>query len=247
MRWPTTCPAPPGAVVATGQAAFADRAPQHVPHLRLASPRLAGQPALGVRLSLRLELDADDAETRVRAVVQVHDTAGGHRVADAEALWRAVPSPGALDATRQMESLLALRRAARAWPPLARLLEEPSHPGALDLDEEEIDELLGDAVARLARVDCAVHWPRDLIRALIGRTVIAPRPKAVAGRSVAGEALVCALSGSAQIGEERVEVHPTGWLADLRSALTSTAHPDVVVPAGLKAELRHYQRRGLAC
>ncbi|WP_431357629.1 DEAD/DEAH box helicase [Streptomyces lydicus] len=301
-------PRSPGAAVATGQVAFADRAPQHVPHLRLASPRMAGQPALGVRLSLRLELDAEGAETGVRAVVQVHDSVGGHRVADAGTLWRAVPSPNTPDATRQMESLLALRRAARAWPPLARLLEDPSGRGALDLDEDEIDELLGDAVARLARVDCAVHWPRDLIRALTGRTVIAPRPKAVAparllgaeqlldfqwratigdedltdaemdalaeghrpfvrlrdrwvrvdaallrrvrerrlGQVSAGQALVCALSGSARIGEEIVEVHPTGWLADLRGALTRAEHPDVVVPAGLKAELRHYQRRGLA-
>ncbi|MCX4682372.1 DEAD/DEAH box helicase [Streptomyces sp. NBC_01433] len=301
-------PRSPGAAVATGQAAFADRAAQHVPHLLLASPRMASQPAPSVRLSLRLELDADDTETGVRAVVQVHDILGGHRVADAGPLWRAVPAPGTPDASRQMESLVVLRRAARAWPPLARLLEDPRRPGALDLDESEIDELLGDAVARLARVDCAVHWPRDLVRALTGRIVIAPRPASIAptsllgaeqlldfqwratvddeelteaemdrlaeahrpfvrlrdrwvrvdaallrrvrdrhlGQVTAGEALVCALTGSAQIGEERVEVHPAGWLADLRTALARAAHTDVAVPAALKAELRHYQRRGLS-
>ncbi|MFD6464882.1 DEAD/DEAH box helicase [Streptomyces goshikiensis] len=301
-------PRSPGAAAATGRAAFASRASQHVPHLRLAGPRMTGQPAPGVQLSLRLELDADTAATGVRAVVQVHDTLGGHRVADAEPLWRAVPAPQTPDARRQMESLVALRRAAQAWPPLARLLDDPSHPGALDLDEDEIDELLGDAVTRLARVDCAVHWPRNLVRALTGRTVIAPRPAAVAPTSLlgaeqlldfewratvddedlteaemerlaeghrpfvrlrdrwvrvdaallrrvrdrrlgqvdAGDALVCALTGSAQIGEERFEVQPTGWLADLRASLTGAAHTDVVVPAALKAELRHYQRRGLA-
>ncbi|MFE9250829.1 SNF2 helicase-associated domain-containing protein [Streptomyces sp. NPDC007088] len=295
-------PRSPGAALATGRAAFADRAAQHVPQLRLANPQLAGQPLLGVRLSLRLELDAADTDTGVRAVLQVHDTFGEHRVADAESLWRAVPAPGTPDVTRQMESLLALRRAARAWPPLARLLEDPSRPGALALDEPEIDELLGDAVARLARVDCAVHWPRDLIRAVTGRTVIAPRPAAVApirllgadqlldfqwrasvgdqeltdaemdvlaeghrpfvrlrdrwvrvdaallrrvrdrglGQVSASEALVWALAGSAQIGEERVAVHPTGWLADLCTALTRAAHTDVLVPAALKADLRHY-------
>ncbi|MFD4243612.1 DEAD/DEAH box helicase [Streptomyces sp. NPDC058525] len=301
-------PRSPGAVVVTGRAAFADRPARHVPHLRLAGPRMAGQAALGVRLSLRLELDADDSETAVRAVVQVHDAAGGHRVEDAESLWRAVPAPGTPDATRQMESLLALRRAARTWPPLARLLDDPGRCGALELDETEIDELLGDAVARLARADCAVHWPRDMVRALTGRTVIAPRPEAVApnrlfgpeqllefqwraavddddltdaemdvlaearrpfvrlrnrwvrvdaallrrvrerrlGQVSAGEALVCALTGAAQIGEERVEVHPTGWLADLRTSLTGAADTEVAAPAGLKTELRHYQRRGLA-
>ncbi|MFE4304867.1 DEAD/DEAH box helicase [Streptomyces sp. NPDC056891] len=301
-------PRSPGATLVTGRAAFADRPAQHVPHLRLAGPRMAGQAVLGVRLSLRLELDADDSETAVRAVVQVHDAAGGHRVEDAEALWRAVPTPGTPDATRQMESLLALRRAARTWPPLARLLDDPERGGALELDETEIDELLGDAVARLARADCAVHWPRDLVRALTGRTVIAPRPETVApnrlfgaeqllefqwrasvgdeeltdaemdvlaearrpfvrlrnrwvhvdaallrrvrerrvGQISAGEALVCALTGAAQVGEERVEVHPTGWLADLHTSLTGAADTEVASPAGLKAELRHYQRRGLA-
>jgi len=303
-------PRSPGASLATGQAAFADRAPQHVPHMRLASPRLAGEPCLGARLSLRLELDADTA-TGVRAVVQVHDTAGGghHRVTDAERLWRAVPTSQTPDATRQMESLIALRRAARAWPPLTRLLEDPGRAGALDLDETEVEDLLGDAVARLARVDCAVHWPRDLVRALDGRTVIAPRPATVVpsrllgadqlldfqwratvdddddltdaemdqlaqaarpfvrlrdrwvrvdaallrrvrdrrlGQATPAEALVCALTGTAQFGDERVEVHPTGWLADLRTALTSTGHTDVAAPSALHAELRHYQRRGLA-
>ncbi|MEU5437253.1 DEAD/DEAH box helicase [Streptomyces sp. NPDC020719] len=301
-------PRSPGAALATGRAAFAALAPQHVPHLRLADPRMAGQPSLGVRLSLRLELDADTI-TGVRAVVQVHDTVGGgHRVADAEPLWRAAPAPGTPDATSQMESLIALRRAARAWPPLVRLLEAPGRPGVLDLDEGEVDDLLGDAVARLARVDCAVHWPRDLVRTLTGRTVIAPRPAAVApsrllgadqllafqwratvddeeltdaemdrlaqahrpfvrlrdrwvrvdaallrrlrdrclGQVTASEALICALSGSALIGDRRVEVQPIGWLADLRTALTSAGHTEVAAPAALKAELRHYQRRGLS-
>ncbi|WP_405968918.1 DEAD/DEAH box helicase (plasmid) [Streptomyces sp. NBC_00015] len=301
-------PRSPGAALVTGQAAFADRAPQHVPHMRLLSPRMAGQPALSVRLSLRLELDAATA-TGVRAVAQVHDTAGGgSRVADAESLWRAAPASNTPDATRQRESLDALRRAARAWPPLARLLEDPSRPGALDLDESEIDDLHGDAVGRLARVDCAVHWPRDLVRELAGRTVIAPRPHTAAptrllgadqlldfqwraalgdddltdaemnvlaeahrpfvrlrdhwvrvdaallrrvrdrhlGQATAAEAVVCALSGSARLGDSSVEVHPAGWLADLRTALTSAGHTELADPAALKAELRHYQRRGLA-
>lgn len=178
-------PRSPGAAAVTGRAAFADRATQHVPHPRLANSRMAGQPSLDVRLSLRLELDADGTETGVRAIVQVHATRGGRRVANAESLWRAVPAPETPNANRQMESLLALRRAARAWPPLARLLEDPSRPGALDLDETEIDELLDDAVARLARVDCAVHWPATW-SALTGRTVIAPRPATVAPTRLLG-------------------------------------------------------------
>lgn len=321
-------PRSPGAAAATGRAAFADPSPQHVPHLRLAGPRMSARSALGVRLSLRLEVDAFEGEpgmfagvpgsgrggAGVYAVVQIHDTADGHgnqvghRVVDAEAVWRAVPAPGTPEAGRQMESLLALRRAARAWPPLGQLLEDPHRGGVLELDEAEIDELLlGEAVGQLARVDCAVHWPRDLVRALTGRTVIAPRPAAVAptrllgaeqlldfqwracvgeeeltdaemeqlaeaqrpfvrlrdrwvrvdaallrrlrgrvlGQVGVGEALVCALAGSARIGGELVEVHPAGWLADLRSVLTRGADAEVAVPGALKTRLRGYQRRGL--
>ncbi|MET7896597.1 hypothetical protein [Streptomyces mirabilis] len=60
--------------------------------------------------------------------------------------------------------MVALRGAVRAWPPLARLLDETAVPDALDLDVDDVEELLGDAVPLLAKAGWDVHWPRDLVR-----------------------------------------------------------------------------------
>ncbi|WP_370131450.1 DEAD/DEAH box helicase [Streptacidiphilus sp. EB103A] len=303
-------PRTPGAALATGSPAFAAPSPQHVPHLVLRSPGLAGQSVLGVRISLRLELGAD-TETGVVAVVQVHDTGaleGQQHLLDAGMLWREPALPQSPDAVRQMESLVALRRAARAWSALGRLLSDRDQRGTLELDAQEVQDLLGGAVVSLARADCAVHWPRDLVRTLTGRTVVAPKPATAAPASLlstdqllnfswraalggvdltddqmdllaeskrpvvrlrdrwvvvddallrrarrwrlgevgGADALVAALTGTAEIDGQLVEVHPAGWLAEVRTALTAGPEQQAEVPAALNGELRHYQARGLA-
>ncbi len=68
---------------------------------------------------------------------------------------------------------LALRRAARVWPPLARLLERDV-PDVLAVTEDELYELLGPAAARLADAGVAVHWPRELARSLSASAVVRP-------------------------------------------------------------------------
>ncbi|MFI1165775.1 DEAD/DEAH box helicase [Streptomyces sp. NPDC020801] len=60
------------------------------------------------------------------------------------------------------------------------------------------------------------------------------------------EALGAALTGSAEVDGQRVEVRPTGWLATLRDRLTDPeAGEPVGQPAALAAKLRDYQLRGL--
>ena len=60
------------------------------------------------------------------------------------------------------------------------------------------------------------------------------------------DALGAALTGSTEIDGDRVEVHPTGWLAALRERLADPeAQQPVEQPAELAATLRDYQRRGL--
>ncbi|WP_326714196.1 DEAD/DEAH box helicase [Streptomyces sp. NBC_01474] len=60
------------------------------------------------------------------------------------------------------------------------------------------------------------------------------------------DALGAVLTGSTDIDGRRVDVHPTGWLAELRERL---ADPEGMVPVGqpaaLTADLRDYQLRGL--
>ncbi|MEU8542979.1 DEAD/DEAH box helicase [Streptomyces sp. NPDC048717] len=285
---------------------FAAREAQHVPHLVLgAVPRQAGA-VVGVRVSLRMQID-EEGSSGVRAVVQVQDADPPQDLVDAGALWRRPAPPGSADAARQMGAMVALRGAARAWPPLARLLQA-AVPDALELEEKEVENLLGEAAGGLEAAGCEVHWPRDLVRSLTVRAVLAPRKPgaftpgrlgpdvlfdfrwqasldggdeltpaemdrlAEARRSfvrlrdrwvrvdpavlrrararriaplAAGDALAAALTGQADIGGETVAVEPEGWLASLRTALTTPA-PEAPVPEALAGTLRHYQHRALS-
>jgi SNF2 family DNA or RNA helicase len=72
-----------------------------------------------------------------------------------------------------VDTLLTLRRAARVWPPAARLLESAA-PGELALSDEEAAELLGDAAQALTAAGVAVHWPKGLVRELTAAGVLEP-------------------------------------------------------------------------
>ncbi|ATL26948.1 DEAD/DEAH box helicase [Streptomyces formicae] len=107
------------------------------------------------------------------AVVQVHSLADPTLVTDAALLW----SSGAdhFGPRARVDTLLAIRRAARVWPPLARLLARP-RPDVLPLNEEELNDLLAAAAARLGAAGVAVHWPRKLTRGLTATAVVRAAP-----------------------------------------------------------------------
>ncbi len=132
----------------------------------------------GVRVSLRLDLSRSSSSTRTpgsraraaarrerqaaAAVVQVHSLADPALVADAAGA--VVGGRGQhFGARARVDTMLALRRAARVWPPLTRLLERPV-PDVLAVTERELYELLGPAAGRLGSAGVSVHWPRELAR-----------------------------------------------------------------------------------
>ncbi|MFE9395972.1 SNF2-related protein [Streptomyces flavidovirens] len=108
------------------------------------------------------------------ALVQVHSLADPTHVIDAAALWSGGGSEGFGPRSR-IDAVLALRRAARVWEPLGRLLERPV-PDVLPLSEDELYELLGPAAARLGAAGVAVHWPRELARTLTATAVVRSAP-----------------------------------------------------------------------
>ncbi|MFB9467708.1 DEAD/DEAH box helicase [Streptomyces cinereospinus] len=178
-----TLPRTPAAAHACG-GPFAARAPQPLPAAHdWAAEVVAGMDA-GVRISLRLDLSAQDLfdtgedGDRVRragaAVVQVHSLADPTLVVDATALW-AGDTDAALGPRARVDAALAVRRAARVWPPLDRLAEQDV-PDVLALSEPELGDLLGTAADRLAAAGVAVHWPRDLARDLTAAAVVRPAP-----------------------------------------------------------------------
>ncbi|MFD4370405.1 DEAD/DEAH box helicase [Streptomyces sp. NPDC058486] len=173
-------PRTPAAALAAGGPAFAAEEPQDVTEQRAWAADLAAGHDAGVRLSLRLELtgpghgaDASDSPG-FRAVLQLHSAADPTVVLDAADAWSgAGPVAAALGPRARMDALLALRRAARAWPPLTPLLTA-AVPDTVELADEEVVELLGPASRALAATGVRVHWPRELTDRLTAQAVIGP-------------------------------------------------------------------------
>ncbi|MFJ9027077.1 DEAD/DEAH box helicase [Streptomyces sp. NPDC102274] len=120
---------------------------------------------------------AEEAQVTRRAgaaLVQIHSLADPTLVIDASGLW-AGHGDESFGPRARIDAMLALRRAARVWTPLARLLERDI-PDALPLSEDELYELLGPGAARLAAAGVAVHWPRELARTLTAAAVVRPAP-----------------------------------------------------------------------
>ncbi|MDT0460936.1 DEAD/DEAH box helicase [Streptomyces sp. DSM 41527] len=195
-------PRSPGAALVTGAPAFAVPAPQQIPEQRAWAAEVAAGHDAGVRISLRVEVrgteaagstetseatetthvaqaiqaadaaDPTDAAITFTAVLQLHSLTDPTLIADADAVWAGASSAGqAFGAQARMDTLLALRRAADVWAPLTPLLSA-AVPGALELAEEEVAELLGPAGRALATAGVQVHWPKDLARTLTSRAEV---------------------------------------------------------------------------
>ncbi|MFJ6573238.1 DEAD/DEAH box helicase [Streptomyces sp. NPDC091292] len=175
-----TLPRTPAAPHASG-APFAAGERQRLPGAVDWAAEVAAGRDTGVRISLRLDLAASrlfdgtaEGRSAGTALVQVHSLADPTLVIDAAALW-AGQGEDAFGPRARVDTALAVRRAARVWPPLDRLGEQDV-PDVLPLSEEELSELLGLGATRLAAAGVAVHWPRDLAQDLTATAVVRPAP-----------------------------------------------------------------------
>ncbi|MGW1670955.1 SNF2-related protein [Streptomyces sp. NPDC002324] len=181
----------PAAPLAMGALPYAWRETRAVPALREWAEET--QAALTAEVSVSLRVDVPEGRRRqFRAVLQLHTAADPALVIEAARLWSEPAEVERLLGPRaETETLLALRRGARAWPPLRRLLGDAA-PDQLRLTDDEAFDLLGDATNALRAAGVDVHWPRDLVKALTATAEIGQRtaPGSAAGGLLDTEALL---------------------------------------------------------
>ncbi|MFJ1846067.1 MULTISPECIES: SNF2-related protein [unclassified Streptomyces] len=171
------------------------------------------------------------------AITQVHSLADPTYVIDAAALWHGGAGEP-FGPRARIDAVLALRRAARVWTPLERLLEQPV-PDVLALDEDELYELLGHAGARLAAAGVSVHWPRELARSLTAAAVVRPAPgSATDGTSFFDAEQLFSFNWQLSLGDERLTEAEMDVLAEAHRPVVRLRDQWVVVDPALVRKAR---------
>ena len=232
----------PAAVHATGARAFAAAGP-------VAVGELAGWLAetdrgldAGSQVQLRIELPAKEEEP-FAAVVQVRSAADPSLVVDAGELWSAPAAVLArLGDRAETDLLLALRRGARAWPPLAPLLRSAA-PTEVSLDEEQVAELLETGAEALGGAGIEVLWPAELLgEGLDMRATVATTTPAGAAAPVFRLEALLSFDWQVTVGGEALTAEEVAALAEAKRPLVRLRGRWVRVNRELLERLR--RRRG---
>ena len=128
---------------------------------------------------LRVEMGAG-SKAVTECVLEVHSRVDPGLVVPAADLWAAPAAVAARFGPEvDTEVLVTLRRAARVWAPIGRLLAE-TRPDRVTLTTEEEHELFGPASDELAAAGLSVLWPTSVFHEVDVRSVVTTRqPEAV--------------------------------------------------------------------
>ncbi|GLY42372.1 hypothetical protein Amsp01_083950 [Amycolatopsis sp. NBRC 101858] len=150
----------PAAPVGAGDPAFAAREPALLgPDGAAWLAELEAREPRGVQVLLRVEGLDDDT---FAGVLAVRSMAEASLVVEASTLWDAPDAVlSRLGDQVETQLLLGLRRGARAWAPLGRVLEQPA-PASLALSDDEIVDLLTDGSRDLGGAGIEVLWSKGL-------------------------------------------------------------------------------------
>ena len=165
-----------GAPAAVGHDAFAAMVPTDL-HGTEAWFRALGGEGDEAMIAMRLEPPTGD-DGRFAGVIQLQSRRDPSLVVDAFDLWSAPEVVLERFGGAESALLLALRRAAKVWPPIGRLLDQP-RPTWLGLRDEDVDELMGPVVEDLAAAGVHVLWPASLMETVEVKPVVSSAPAAV--------------------------------------------------------------------
>ena len=105
----------------------------------------------------------DGAGPAFQLVLQLRSNADPSLIVDAAALWNQPETVlSRFGPQAETDLLLALRRGAPVWPPLAEALRQAS-PSVIALDDDALASLLGPAAEELAGAGIEVLWPSSLL------------------------------------------------------------------------------------
>jgi superfamily II DNA or RNA helicase len=253
---------------ACGFEAFAGEGPTDVAGLRPWLAEATAPPSAALRPVLRIELPLDlgtrDDETAGEgddaaegparpgdpfvAVLQARSQVDWSLVVDAADLWHAagaVRQRFGSDADAQL--LLAVRRGARAWPPLARFLDERS-PDRLELADGEVEQLLGASAEALAAAGFEVLWPAELTGGLTVKAKTASVTTAPSGSVGPGVGLdqLVTFDWQVALGDTTLTAAEVAALAEAKRPLLRLRGKWVLVDPEMLDKLRRPPRRATA-
>ncbi len=121
---------------------------------------------------------AEESAPAFRLVLQLRSNTDPSLIVDAAALWSQPETVlSRFGPQAETDLLLALRRGAPIWPPLAEILRQAS-PSVTDLDDDSLASLLGPAAEELAGIGIEVLWPSSMLDGgLKLRAVPTPAPE----------------------------------------------------------------------
>jgi superfamily II DNA or RNA helicase len=189
---------------------------------------------VGLRLSL-----PDDAEEPFGVVLQVRSAVDPSQVAEAEDLWTGRAE--GFDERAEADLLLALRRGARLWPPLATLLQE-AEPTRLEVDDDQAMALFGPLATDLGGAGIEVLVPAGLTRTVTATAHVEPPPGAGDQPPTFDLATVCELTWRATIDGEPVSEAELSALAAGSRPLVRLRGEWVVMDPAVAAKLRRRDR-----
>ncbi|MDH6124720.1 DEAD/DEAH box helicase [Kitasatospora sp. GP82] len=235
----------PAAPLAVGELPYAWREVRPLPQLRSWAEELDGALAADVSVSLRVD-PPEGRRKQFRAVLQLHTAQDPALMVEAAQAWADPAAQRLLGPRAETEMLLALRRGARAWAPLGRLLQDAA-PDQLRLTDDEALDLLGDATDALGAAGVAVHWPRELVKALTAQAVIGQHtaPGSTAGGLLDADSLLDFRWQISLGGEELTEVEMDA-LAEARRPLIRLRDQWVVADPRLVARAKRRRMEPLS-